>query len=304
VPYLHNRVKNTLDSIHYPSWKYLCTIVSFSEASFLIDILQEIKVSPSKLKKIFYENDSLPVKHSIYPQYDSQTIDAIIIDDTKSKRRTGGRPSIKGALGLNLESGEEYLLYLGAVKSWAETLTHISNNYILSDEVYAVCDGDDKLQLNLETYGYRIQQCTNHFVKTSMYYLWKEQYPKEDRIRIKKNISRIISTLKNSVKKHRKDSDFTRLKWRIDKTQEELLLIANELLSKNKDSNAGKFILKTGGKVTLFAELATKGIRIPDNNNHVENLMGIVGQKVKKNRQSWVDANLNIMLNTVWHIIS
>jgi hypothetical protein len=137
-----------------------------------------------------------------------------------------------------------------------------------------------------------------------MYYLWKEQYPKEDRIRIKKDISRIISTLKNSVKKHRKDSDFTRLKCRIDKTQEELLLIANELLSKNKDSNAGKFILKTRDKVTLFAELAIKGIQIPDNNNHVENLMGIVGQKVKKNHQSWVDANLNIMLNVIWHIIS
>lgn len=301
---MHNRVKNTLDSIYYPSWKYLCTIVSFSEASFLIGILQEIKVSPFKLKKIFYENDSLPIKNSIYSQYNGQTIDAIIIDDTKSKRRSGGRPSIKGVLGLNLELEEEYLLYLGTGKGWAETLTHIKNNYELSDEIYAVCDGDGKLQLNLETYGYRIQQCTNHFVKTSMYYLWMEQYPKEDRMRIKKDISRIISTLKNSVKKHRKDSDFTRLKWRIDKTQEELLVIANELLSNNKDSNAGKFILKTGGKVTLFAELATKRIQIPDNNNHVENLMGIVGQKVKKNRQSWTDANLNIMLNTIWHIIS
>ena len=41
-----------------------------------------------------------------------------------------------------------------------------------------------------------------------------------------------------------------------------------------------------------------------DTNNHVENLMGIVGQKVKTNHQSWVDANLNIMLNTIWHIIS
>jgi len=65
-----------------------------------------------------------------------------------------------------------------------------------------------------------------------------------------------------------------------------LLVIANELLSKNKDNNAGKLILKTGGKVTLFAELATKGIQIPDNKNHVEKLMGIIGQKVKKNRQS------------------
>jgi len=53
---------------------------------------------------------------------------------------------------------------------------------------------------HLEEYGYKIQQCTNHFVKTTMYYLWKEQYPKEDRMKIKKEISRIISTLKNSVK--------------------------------------------------------------------------------------------------------
>nr|QNO49901.1 hypothetical protein GKKIKBAN_00015 [Methanosarcinales archaeon ANME-2c ERB4] len=69
--------------------------------------------------------------------------------------------------------------------------------------MYAICDGDDNLQRHLEEYDYKVQQCTNHFVKTSMYYLWKEQYQKEGRIRIKKEISKIISTLKNSVKKHR-----------------------------------------------------------------------------------------------------
>jgi hypothetical protein len=304
VPYLHNRDRNLLYSIHYPSWKYLCTIVSFSEASFLIDILQGIKVSSSWLKKIFYENNTHPIRNPIYSRYNGQKVDAIIIDDTKSKRRSGGRPSIKGALGLNLESGEEFLLYLGAVKSWSEVLSALQENYNISDEPYAICDGDDNLQRHLEGYGYEIQQCTNHFVKTTMYYLWKEQYPKEDRMKIKKEISRIISTLKKSVKKHRIDSDFARLKWRIDKTQEELLLIANELLSRNKDSIAAKFILRTAGKLTLFAELATREIQIPDNNNHVENLMGIVGQRVKNNRQSWIDKNLNIMLNTIRHIIS
>ena len=90
--------------------KYLCTIVSFSEASFLIDILQGVKVSSSKLKKIFYENKTLPIRNPIYSQYNGQTIDAIIIDDTKSKRRSGGRPSIKGALGLDLETGEEFVV--------------------------------------------------------------------------------------------------------------------------------------------------------------------------------------------------
>ena len=261
-------------------------------------------MSSFKLKKIFYENNVLPARNPIYSQYNGQTIGAIIIDDTKSKRRSGGRPSIKGALGLDLESGGEFLVYLGAVKSWYEVLSHIREHYHISDEVYAICDGDENLQRHLEEDGYKVQQCTNHFVKTSMYYLWKEQYPKEERMKIKKEISRIISTLKNSVEKHRIDHDFARLKWRIDKTQKELLLIADELLSRNKDSNTAKFILRTAGKVTLFAELTTRGIQIPDNNNHVENLMGIVGQRIKKNRQSWVDKNLYIMVNTIWQIIS
>lgn len=290
--------------MYHPSWKYLCTIVSFSEAAFLIEILQRFKVSPSKLDKIFYESDVLPIKNSVYSRYHNQKIDAIIIDDTKAKRRSGGRPSIKGVLGLNLEAGEEYLLYLGLARSWSEVLSYLKENYNVSDERYAICDGDDQLQKHLEKYGYKIQQCTNHFVKTSMYYLWKEQYAKKDRMKIKKEISRIVSTLKNSVKKHRIDRDFVRLEWRINKTQEDLLSIANDLRSKNKESKAAKFILRTKCKVTLFAELATRGMEIPDNNNHVENLMGIVGLKVKKNRQSWVDKKLNIRLNTIWQILS
>ncbi len=305
MPYLHNRGKYSVESIYYPSWKYLCTIVSFSEACFLIEILQRIKISPFKLKMIFYENDTLPIRNPIYSRYSGQKIDAIIIDDTKSKRRSGGRPSIKGVLGLNLESGKEYLLYLGLSESWSGVLSYLRENYSISDEAYAICDGDEKLQLHLKKDGYKIQQCTNHFVKTSMYYLWKEHYPKRDRTRIKKDISRIISTLKNSVKKHRIDRDFKRLEWRIDQTKEELLAIANELLlATNKDSNVAKFILRTYDKVTLFAELATRDITIPDNNNHIENLMGIVGQKVKKNHQSWVDDNLNRMLKIIWYIIS
>jgi len=34
---------------------------------------------------MFYENNSLPVKHSIYSKYDGQTIDAIIIDVLNQK---------------------------------------------------------------------------------------------------------------------------------------------------------------------------------------------------------------------------
>ncbi|RZB29162.1 MAG: hypothetical protein AEth_01419 [Candidatus Argoarchaeum ethanivorans] len=74
------------------------------------------KLGSSKLKKIFYETDTLPIKNSIYSRYAGQTIDAIIIDDTRSLRRSGGRPSIKGALGLDLETGEEFLLHLDAVR--------------------------------------------------------------------------------------------------------------------------------------------------------------------------------------------
>ncbi len=304
MPYLHNRGKYSLESLYYPSWKYLCTVVSFSEACFIIEILQRIKISPFKLKTIFYENDTLPLKNPIYSRYSGQKIDAIIIDDTKSKRRSGGRPSIKGVVGLNLESGEKYLLYLGLSDSYSGVLSYLRENYGISEEVYAICDGDDALQSHLKKDGYKIQQCTNHFVKTSMYYLWKENYPRKNRTRIKKDISRIISTLKNSVKKHSADRDFKRLEWRIDQTKIELLAIANEISATDKNSNAAKFILRTYEKIILFAELAMRDIIIPDNNNHIENLMGIVGQKVKKNHQSWVDDNLNKMLKIIWHIIS
>lgn len=304
MPYLHNRGKYSDDSIYYPSWKYLCTIVSFTEACFLIEILQQIKVSPFKLKTILYENDTLPIRNPIYSRYNGQKIDAIIIDDTKSKKRSGGRPSIKGVIGLNLESGGKYLLYLGLSYSYSGVLSYLRKSYGISEEAYAICDGDDDLQSHLKKDGYKIQQCTNHFVKTSMYYLWKENYPIKNRRRIKKDISRIISTLRNSVKKHSADRDFKRLEWRIDQTKKELLAIANEISAKNKNSSAAKFIFRTYEKVTLFAELVKRDITIPDTNNHIENLMGIVGQKVKKNHQSWVEDNLNVMLKIIWHIIS
>jgi hypothetical protein len=40
---------------------------------------------------------------------------------------------------------EEYLQYLGAVKSWLEALSYIGEKYSTYEEVYAVCDGNDNL---------------------------------------------------------------------------------------------------------------------------------------------------------------
>ncbi|RZB29127.1 MAG: hypothetical protein AEth_01459 [Candidatus Argoarchaeum ethanivorans] len=122
-----------------------------------------LKLGSFKLKKIFYENKTPPLRNPIYSQYDGQTIDAIIIDDTRSKRRSGGRPSIKGALGLDLETGEEFLLHLDAVKSWSEFLSYIKRNYNISDEIYAICNGDFNLQQHLEDYGYRIRAVYESF---------------------------------------------------------------------------------------------------------------------------------------------
>ncbi len=64
----------------------------------------------------------IKTRNPIFSRYNDQKIDAIIIDDTKSKRRSGGRPSIKGVVGLNLESGEKYLLYLGLSDSYSRVL--------------------------------------------------------------------------------------------------------------------------------------------------------------------------------------
>ena len=107
IPYLHNRNRLSIYSLYYSSWKYLCTIVSFTETAFIIEILQGLRVSSSKLKTIFYKENVLTTRRPIYTEYSNQVIDAIIIDDTKSERRSGGRPSIKGVLGLNFMPFEE-----------------------------------------------------------------------------------------------------------------------------------------------------------------------------------------------------
>ena len=140
-------------------------------------------------------------------------------------------------VGLNLESSEKYLLFAGVVKGYSEVLLDIRRNFRISDVPYAVCDGDDKLQKHLLEDGCRVRQCTNHFIKTSMYYLWKENYPLNDRKRIKKEVNRIISTLKNSVEKHKKDGDFARLQWRINKTKGDLRVIIDELVSRKGEQN-------------------------------------------------------------------
>ena len=63
-------------------------------------------------------------------------------------------------------------------------------------------------------------------------------------------------------------------------------------------------MIRTMDFVTTFAEAAIKGITIPNTNNHIENLMGIIGQRVKRNRGSWIDENLDTMLKTIWYILS
>jgi len=55
-----------------------------------------------------------------------------------------------------LELWEEYLQYLGAVKSWLEALSYIGEKYSIYEKVYAVCDGNDNLQRHQEGYGYTI----------------------------------------------------------------------------------------------------------------------------------------------------
>ena len=60
-----------------------------------------------------------------------------------------------------MELWEEYLQYLGAVKSWLEALSYIGEKYSIYEEVRAVCDGDNNLQRHPGGYGYTIRRVGN-----------------------------------------------------------------------------------------------------------------------------------------------
>ena len=87
-----------------------------------------------------------------------------------------------------------------------------------------------------------------------------------------------------------------RLKWRINKTEEELTNIV-DLLSDEGYDKIVNFLENAKDDAITFAKLALKKRIIPDTTNHIERVMGRISGRIKHIWSNWSPKSLEYLLN-------
>ncbi|MCL4344165.1 MAG: transposase [Nitrososphaerota archaeon] len=137
-----------------------------------------------------------------------------------------------------------------------------------------------------------------HAIRYSMFKLWGEGMSKEQRDEVSKEMSRILFTLVNSVKKHRKDGNLGAIEERVSNTLKELNDLADKLAGMNY-RKAAEFIRENSLFMVTFAKLAVQGKDIPYTSNMIERLMGEVSKRCKHKWAHWSIKGLENILHIV-----
>jgi len=158
-----------------------------------------------------------------------------------------------------------------------------------------ISDGDPALK-NQEPW--RHQLCVLHAVKRLVYALWREGAARKERDHLKAELESILYSLVNSAHKHAADGDHDALRRRIESTLKELDLLAARLKRRGY-REASEFTARNGKLLVTFAELATRGIRIPYTTKRIERLMGEIAKRCKHRWAHWSDQGLKNILTLI-----
>jgi len=158
-----------------------------------------------------------------------------------------------------------------------------------------ISDGDPALK---NQNPWRHQLCILHAVKRLTYALWREHAAGNERDHLKAELESILYTLINSTHKHAKDGDHDALRRHIESTLKELDSLAAKLKRRGY-REASQFITRNSKLLVTFAELATKGIRIPCTSNQIERLMGEIAKRCKHRWAHWSDQGLKNILTLI-----
>lgn len=188
--------------------------------------------------------------------------------------------------------GRAKLLGIAVNKGW-ESMPKPSEPHIL------VSDGEASIVNNLANDPDHTQLDLVHAVKESLFKLWGEGMPFEQRKEVSKEMGRILFTLVNSVKKHRQDGDMDAIEARVESTLEELNELAENLRTRGYTRASG-FISHNAKLMVTFAKLATIGIEIPYTSNAIERLMGAIARRCKHGWMHWSTRGLE---NLLWILL-
>jgi transposase-like protein len=216
----------------------------------------------------------------------------VLADGTKT-HGLDGKNEVNVVLGKNLKTGEKAILGLGVNKGWDQIQEQITPHQ--TKKCVITADSEPSIRLNLLNQNKRFQSCIRHAINKVNYDLWKMGVPAKERKNIRKELERLLYTLKNSVLKHLADQDMQALEDRIEKTRAGLKELAKHL-TKEGYGKISQFIRNSGNHLLTFAYLALKGQHIPWNNNLIERVMGEVAKRCKNKWMHWSTDGLQNLL--------
>jgi hypothetical protein len=190
------------------------------------------------------------------------------------------------------EDGSKTLLGIAVNRGW-ETIPRLPGPRAL------VSDCERGLVENMADDSTHVQPDLVHMVRDSLFKLWGEGMPKEQRDIVSGEMSRILFTLVNSVKKHEEDGDAVAIERRIESALDELDGLAKDL-ARRGFARASEFISRTSKLAVTFARLATAGISIPYTSNMMERLMGEIAKRCK---HRWMHWSTNGLENILWILL-
>ena len=227
------------------------------------------------------------------------SVEVVFADGTKthSQEKEKSKNRVNVVLGVN--NGKKVLLDARVNKPWEETASKLDEAAALDKEAVIIGDADREMRNTLVKGERRFQLDLIHVLRDTSFKLWQDrEMTLEDRKGIIRTLETLLSSLKNSVEKHRKDGDLDALKGRINSTVDGLKKLANELL-KLGCSKAASFIRDYSNTIVTFAVLAFKGRKVPWNSNLIERLMGEISKRTKHKWMRWTTKGLETILNLI-----
>lgn len=235
---------------------------------------------------------STPAATTTKDDHGERQLPVVMADGTKTHSVYATNNDVRVAVSCGNDGGQARLLGIAVNRGWG-SIPRPSGEHVL------VSDGERSIVNNLASGPELTQLDLVHAIKEPLFKLWGEGMSKEQRDVVSKEMSRILFTLVNSVKKHRQDSDTGAIEVRVESTLAELHGLAESLLKRGY-RNASGFISKNAELMVTFAKLAVVGIDIPYTSNTIERLMGAIAARCKHRWMHWSTKGLE---NILWILL-
>jgi len=223
--------------------------------------------------------------------------ETVIPDGTQcpSQDDNGDQHTVSVTLGQR-DADETILLDTSVTDTWEEIATRLDESDSVAKDAAIISDAEDNL-VDAFVDDERIHQLDLlHLCRTIKYYLWKDdQFSLEQRREYTEQVEDIALHLKNSVAAHDPKREYWAIRYRIERTREQLEQLAEELADADCQNTAA-YLRRWVPSVVTFAQQALEGVEVPWTSNPVERAMGAVADRCKQQWMRWTEQGLEAML--------